>query len=153
MGGMNSGWLAQLAPPHAPPPPGWWPLAPGWWIVAGLLLVIAGALIYRLRQPSQRLRRIALNELKLLETRVSDDAGLAKELEHLLRRYALAVYGREAVANLSGDTWLAFIVAKGGKEFAGKTGRNLLQAAYGGQAQGDRSRWLQGARNFLRRRK
>ena len=153
MGGMNSGWLTQLAPPHAPPPPGWWPLAPGWWIVAALLLLIAGALIYRLRHPSRRIRRIALGELKLLETRTGDDGGLAKELEHLLRRYALAVYGREAVANLSGDTWLAFIVAKGGKELAGETGRNLLRAAYGGHAQGDRSRWLQGARNFLRRHK
>lgn len=153
MGGMNSDWLAQLAPPHAPPPPGWWPLAPGWWIVAALLALTAGALIYWLRHPSQQLRRTALRELKLLETCTDDDAGLAKELEHLMRRYALAAYGREAMANLSGDAWLAFVVAKGGAELAGEAGRNLLQAAYGGHVQGDRSCWLQGARNFLRRRK
>jgi len=31
-------WLAQLAPAHAPPPPGWWPLAPGWWAVMILII-------------------------------------------------------------------------------------------------------------------
>ena len=152
MGSMNSHWLTQLAPPHAPPPPGWWPVAPGWWVLALLLLLGTGTLLYWFGHPSRQLSRAALHELKQLENSV-DDTELAIELESLLRRYALAVYGREAVANLSGDSWLTFVAAKGGAELTGETGRNLLRAAYGGHADIDRARWLKGARNFLRQRK
>lgn len=153
MGGMNTNWLAQLAPPHAPPPPGWWPPAPGWWVLALALLLLFAGLGYWLRHPRNRLRRIALRELKRLETRSVDDAVLASELEHLLRRYAIAAYGRETVAQLSGADWLAFLAAHGGAELAGETGQNLLRAAYGSPTQIDRAGWLRGARNFLGRRK
>ena len=38
MGSVTPDWLAQLAPAHAPPPAGWWPLAPGWWVLLMLLV-------------------------------------------------------------------------------------------------------------------
>jgi hypothetical protein len=147
---MNNDWLKQLAPAHAPPPPGWWPPAPGWWIVAGLVLLAAGWLIYRYRRPASRLRRLAMNEFKKLETGQIDDVQLAKELEHLMRRYALAAYGHQAVAGLSGESWLTFITGHGGGILAGEAGQGLIRAAYGGAAQADRSRWLEGVRGFLR---
>lgn len=153
MGGLNNDWLSQLAPAHAPPPPGWWPPAPGWWAVVVLFLLATAVVVMLLRRkPPARPHRHALRELQRLEAARIDDAQLAHELEQLMRRYAVAVYGREAVARLNGEDWLAFVVEHGGPELAGETGRGLLRAAYGGAFEADRSRWLAGARGFLRRR-
>ncbi len=150
MGGVNPDWMAQLAPAHAPPPPGWWPLAPGWWGSAILLALAVAALTYWQFRPAVRLRRVALRELKSLEAPLIDDIVLARNLEHLLRRYAVAHFGRDAVAGLSGERWIAFVVAQGGAEWAGDVGASLLRAAYGGSANPDRARWLAGARAFLK---
>ncbi len=149
MGGMNADWLSQLAPAHAPPPPGWWPLAPGWWGLALLLGLVAAAGVYWYRRPAGRLRRVALRELKRLESGPNDAARLAGELEHLMRRYAIAVHGRETVAHLSGSAWLDFVVAHGGRDLAGDAGQALLRAAYGSRVSADRARWLKGVRGFL----
>jgi hypothetical protein len=152
MGGMNADWLSQLAPAHAPPPPGWWPPAPGWWGVALLLILLLAALVYAWRRrPAPRPRRIALRELDRLET-LTDDTELARALQDLLRRYAVAAYGRATVAGLDGAAWLAFVVERGGTELAGESGRALLRTAYGGPAGAERERWLKGARGFLGRR-
>lgn len=149
MGGLKTDWLAQLAPPHAPPPPGWWPPAPGWWGLALLLVLIAAGLTYAYRRPAARLRRAALRELKALERGQNDDIRLASELEQLMRRYAVAAHGRETVARLSGAAWLAFVAAHGGQALAGEAGQSLLRAAYGSPAGIDRARWFEGARGFL----
>jgi hypothetical protein len=152
MGGVNEELLKQLAPAHAPPPLGWWPLAPGWWGLPVLLLVVVAALVVwlRLRRPQRRLRLAALRELKQLE-RNADDAALAHGLQHLLRRYAVARYGHAPVAQLSGESWIAFLAAHGGVGLAGEPGRALLRAAYGGAApEQDRAVWLSAGRGFLR---
>ena len=153
MGSVTPDWLAQLAPPHAPPPPGWWPLAPGWWVLLIVLVVIAAALIYSQSRPQVRLRRLALRELEAIQTNINDDMALAQALENLLRRYALARFGRDAVANLSGERWIAFVVERGAATWAGDTGASLLRMAYGGTATADRAAWLAGARAFIRWRK
>lgn len=146
-------WLAQLAPPHAPPPVGWWPLAPGWW---GLLLLLVTALVglwLWYRRPAQRIRRSGLRELATIESTTVGDAALAQALEHLVRRYAVARYGRDTVAGLSGSRWLAFAIAHGATPWQDATGESLLQAAYGGTPQhSDRARWIAGARAFLKAR-
>ncbi|MDA8127958.1 MAG: DUF4381 domain-containing protein [Betaproteobacteria bacterium] len=149
MGSLNGDWLAQMAPAHAPPPPGWWPPAPGWWGLALLLALLAAVWIYRLRRPAGRLRRAALREFERLDSESNDDVRLAAELEHLMRRYAVAAYGREAVAPLSGSAWLDFVVAHGGGDLAGEAGQALLRAAYGSPVAADRARWLKGARGFV----
>lgn len=150
---LDPAWLAQLAPAHAPPPPGWWPLAPGWWGVAILSAVAIAGIAYWQTRPSVRLRRSALRELDRLEATLVDDEALARGLEHLLRRYAVARFGRDAVASLSGDRWIAFVQAHGGSAWAGTAGPALLCAAYGGQVDAERSHWLGGARAFLAGRK
>ncbi len=150
MGGVAPDWLAQLAPPHAPPPPGWWPLAAGWWMLLILVVVIGALIIYWQTRPSVRLRRLALRELKNLQANADDDIALARDLEHLLRRYAVASFGRDTVANLSGERWIAFVVAHGGTAWSGATGGNLLRIAYGGVAESDRAAWLSGAQAFIR---
>lgn len=147
-------WLAQLAPPHAPPPVGWWPLAPGWWGLLLMLAVVVLGICLWYRRPAQRLRRIGLRELAQVECTTVGDAALACALERLVRRYAVARYGREAVAGLSGDRWLNFAIARGATQWQGATGSALLQAAYGGTPQqSERARWVAGARAFLRARK
>jgi hypothetical protein len=113
--------------------------------VAGL-----AAVIFWQRRPESRLRRIALRELSVLEKSALDDMLLAHRLEHLLRRYAVARFGRDAVANLAGERWVGFVVAHGGAAWKGEAGANLLCIAYGGTAVADRARWLDGARAFIR---
>lgn len=146
-------WLAQLAPPHAPPPPGWWPPAPGWWVLAAVLLAAVAAAWFGWMRPSRRLRRRALRELSDLEKSHQDSAQFARGLQDLLRRYAVARYGRDAVARLAGTAWIDFLVAHGGAELAGNTGAALLHAAYAGAATNERTRWAAGARAFIKARK
>lgn len=149
----NTDWLKQLAPAHALSSPGWWPPAPGWWLLAAILIiaVVGGAIVWL--RPPQRRRRSALRELQRLEDNAADDVTLARGLENLLRRYALATFGRDAVARLSGEPWLAFVAAHGGDALAGKSGHALLRAAYGGHhTDGVRAQWLAAARGFLRSR-
>lgn len=150
MGGVAADWLTQLAPPHAPASPGWWPLATGWWFLLIIILVLSAATIYWQRRPASRLRRLALRELKFMQASISEDIALARDLEHLLRRYAVARYGREQVANLSGERWLNFVIAHGGVAWSGAVGANLLCNAYGGSAPADRAAWLQGAQSFIK---
>ena len=116
------------------------------------MLLAAGiaALVYWRKRAPVRLRRIALRELQQLEKRRCDDIEFASALQNLLRRYAVAVHGREAVAELSGERWLAFIVTHGGDALAGEAGTGLLHAAYGKRRLNDRTIWLDGARGFLR---
>lgn len=152
---VTPNWLAELAPPHAPPPPGWWPLAPGWWAIALLALITGAGVAYWQSRPVVRLRRVALHELDKLEATSSDNMALAHDLEHLLRRYAVTRFGRDAVAGLTGERWIAFVVAKGGSAWAGPAGIELLRAAYGAAAdtQTHRKHWLNGARAFIKVRK
>ena len=150
MGSMKPDWLSQLAGAHAPPPPGWWPLAPGWWLLIALLVLTTWFIWWRYRQPHNRLRRAALRELVQLSSGAQDDAAFARALEHLLRRYAVARFGRQMVAGLSGERWIDFVVAHGGADWRGTAGSALLQAAYGGIHQPERARWISGARAFIK---
>ena len=147
---MTPDWLSQMAPSHAPPPPDWWPLAPGWWALMLLGVIVTAGAWYWLSRPHVRLRRAALRELAQLEKSITDDAELARSLEHLVRRYAVARFGREAVAGLSGERWIAFVAAHGGTQWTGDAGARLLQAAYGGPCQSDRTLWVLGAKAFFR---
>ncbi|MDB5972219.1 MAG: hypothetical protein JWQ90_4669 [Hydrocarboniphaga sp.] len=144
-------WLDQLAPAHAVAPPGIWPLAPGWWLLIGLPF-LAAALIYAWRRYRRSLRHLALNELRRIDSGAAHDTALARDLENLLRRFAVARYGRGPVARLNGDEWIAFVAARGGSALAGDSGRELLRAAYGTRARADRAQWLRGARGFIRNR-
>ncbi len=151
---MTADWLAQLAPPHAPPPPGWWPPAPGWWMLALLLLAAVAALAWRWTRPAQRHRRAARRALTEIERANLDDLQLARGLQDLLRRHAIARYGRATVARLAGSDWIDFMVARGATPFAGTAGASLLRAAYAGDsAAALRAQWLAGARAFIEARR
>ncbi len=150
---MSASWLSQLAADRAPPAAGWWPPAPGWWL-SGLLAVALGvALVAGLRwwhAPHRRYRRAALKELKLIRARAVAGTAAARAIENLLRRYAIALYGRDRVARLSGAHWLEFASTAGGASLAGDTGRSLLAAAFGTGSEADPESWLTAAAEFIR---
>ena len=147
---MTPNWLSQLAPAHAPPPPGWWPPAPGWWVLLVLLLAAAIIAAWGWRDPYWKSRRAALRELRSIRAGDCDVVASAQAIESLLRRFAIAVFGGARVARLTGDAWLAFVVAEGGAPLAGETGRSLLAAAFGGVASDNRERWITAADAFVR---
>jgi hypothetical protein len=153
---MNDRWLDQLAPEHAPPPPGWWPPAPGWWLLAFLALALIVAAILFWRQPRRRLRRATLRELNRIRARPEEEsAAVAPAIQNLLRRYALAAFGPERVARLQGAAWLTFLNEHSEDAFAGPRGEALLAASYGAAPRGDaaanRAAWLAAAEQFVRR--
>ncbi len=151
---MSASWLSQLAPAHAPAAPGWWPPAPGWW-GAGLLLVLLlaaiAAAIKWWREPRRRFRRAALRELRLIRSSAVEGPAAARAIENLMRRYAVALYGRDAVARLTGRAWLEFASAAGAERLSGEAGRSLLAAAFGDSAHAEREDWLTAAGEFIRR--
>jgi hypothetical protein len=148
---MNQDWLRQLAPGHAPSPPGWWPPAPGWWVIALLCLLLAAALVWWVRNPWRMLRQMALRQLRVIRASDADGAAVARAIENLLRRYALAVFGSDRVAKLTGESWLQFVIAHGGYALAGAPGRSLLRTAFGNHVDDDRAHWLAAAESFIRR--
>ena len=148
---MNPNWLAQLAPDHAPAPPHAWPPAPGWWVVAVLTLVAIALLLRWLRDPRRRVRRMALKELQRIRASDADGAAVARAIQNLLRRYALTVFERRAVAGLTGEAWLQFLSAAGGEALSGHVGRSMLSTAFGNHSADERDQWAAGAEGFIRR--
>lgn len=147
---MSPDWLTQLAPAHAPPPPSAWPPAPGWWGLAGLALALAAGTMWWWRDPRRRRMRAALRELKRIRAADPEPQASARAIESLLRRYAMAVFGGERVARLTGEAWLSFLGAEGAAPLGGEPGRDLLSTAFGGRACDQRREWLAGAESFVR---
>jgi hypothetical protein len=118
-----------------------------------LILLLLGAGVAWSKFPAfargRRVRRAALAELARI--RSLDAASQPRAIQHLMRRYALSVYGAQAVANLSGRAWLHFIEAHGGAAFAGSSGQDFLAAAYGNDAPAAPPEWLLAAEAFIRR--
>lgn len=133
---MTTDPLADLRPYQLPDPVGWWPPAPGWWLLALLVLaVVAGvAWWWRRRRRARAAIVQAERELEALCAAFAGDGdalGLARGCSRLLRRLAVARFGRSAAAGLTGEDWLAFLDARGGGEtFRFGVGRVLLDAPY-----------------------
>jgi len=153
--GMNPSWLSQLAPEHAPPPPGWWPPAPGWWVLASLCLMLVVIAFVWWRNPRRRLQRAALRELARIRATAQGPAVTAQAIQNLLRRYALVCFGAERVARLNGAAWLGFLAERGGPVFTGPVGQSLLAASYGAVSapgsSSDATGWFAAAETFIRR--
>jgi Domain of unknown function (DUF4381) len=148
---MSPDWLAELAPAHAPPRVSWWPPAAGWWALTACLLVLLALLARWLCSQGRALRHKALTELQLIRRSDADGPAVARAIQSLMRRYAVAMFGREHVAKLTGAAWLEFIVSEGGTALAGGPGRSLLIAAFGNHSMDDREHWLSAAESFIRR--
>ncbi len=146
-----SSWLDQLAPDRLPPASSWWPLAPGWWILGTMLILALGTGLRYVLHPIRRLQRVALTELTGIRQHHQDDPRhLARNLEHLLRRYAVARYGRDLVAPLHNESWILFLRQHGLDEADIDAARKLLVRAYGGAGSEPIEHWLSLAEKFLR---
>ncbi|MDI7863111.1 DUF4381 domain-containing protein [Rhizobiaceae bacterium n13] len=117
---MLDATLREMADIALPPPVSMMPATWGWAVLAVLVaLAIAFALWRWLRYRAQnRYRREALAELSALEAAIGEAAGRQRSLGSLpalVKRTALAVFPREAVAALSGSAWVDFLKAHAGK--------------------------------------
>jgi hypothetical protein len=106
-----------------PAPVSWMPQTWGWALVAGILL-LALALLCRRRVKQYRanaFRREALAMLGGIEELIGDPttrrSGL-HQLTSLLKRVAIAGWGRRETAPLSSGAWVGFIRAHGDAEAA-----------------------------------
>ncbi|MDF1761078.1 MAG: DUF4381 domain-containing protein [Coxiellaceae bacterium] len=133
---MGKAPLSQLRDIHLPAAVSWWPLSIGWYIVGCLiilLLVVASIFIIK-RMKRYALQREALDRLHVLKQHYladSDNNATLGQLNKLLKQVAMTVYPDQAVANLQGDAWLAFL-DKTGKttQFTQGEGRCLRVAPY-----------------------
>ncbi|MGD2084175.1 MAG: DUF4381 domain-containing protein [Chromatiales bacterium] len=114
----------------------WWPVAPGWWyLLAALLLTFALALLLRwwLRRVRRNWRDEARAELRRLRRGVQrgDAREALGETAELVRRIAMARFGRRACAGLIGEDWLAWLQANDPRGFEWRReGRILIDALY-----------------------
>ena len=105
----------QLRDIHGLDPLPWWPPGPGWWIAAllALLMLLFTVLLLRqlVRYPPGSWRRDAPRELRRLQRRLGQQPAktTASELSQLLRRIAMARFGRGGLASLAGDEWLHWL--------------------------------------------
>jgi hypothetical protein len=108
-------------------------------------------LFRRLREQLRLPRRAALRQLQVIRASDADGAAVARATQNVIRRYALAVFGRDRVARLTGEAWLNFVINAGGAALAGAPGRSLLAAAFGNHSTDDREQWIAGAEGFIKR--
>ena len=123
---MNSGIdLTGLKGLHYPVAPSWWPLAWGWYVILGIILLIALIIIYK-RSCSPL--TYANREMKKIQKSAPEKQ--LKLLSQLLKRVAMARYGREAIAPLSEDAWQEFLLASAPKVLGEDEAHQLAYAIY-----------------------
>lgn len=105
----------ELRDIHGLDPVSWWPLAPEAWLAIALTTIITFLIIswiYRLfRYPPGSWRSEARRGLRQLQCKLSNQTSKqsASDLSQLLRRIAIARYGRPGQASLEGDNWLKWL--------------------------------------------
>lgn len=109
----------ELRDIHGIDPISWWPPAIGWWLV--LLAVIAAAYFAWTWWSEGRInwRSDARARLRELERRLHHDKPemVLVELSIVLRRAAIARFGRRHCAGLTGRRWLSFLADHDPKGF------------------------------------
>jgi len=150
--------LAQLRDIHLPAAVSAWPPAPGWWLLAALVLAagLGAALAWRRHRRSARtaaLRQVAELERAARQGRLAP-AELATASAELLRRAAIARFGRAQVARLQGADWIDFlnrVAARAGPPpFAGPVAAALAQGPYAPAPEVPDAALLAAVRRWLR---
>ncbi len=133
---MDPGSLQNLHDIVVPAPIPWLPPAPGWYAVGFSLLLLLLWFFGKRYQTWQRnrYRREALHALRYIEKSLTDPAQFPQflpQLPELVKRTAIAAYGRIQVASLSGHDWLIFLDNSGATDiFSTGSGKILLECSY-----------------------
>lgn len=128
--------LRQMRDVHGPDAIGWWPPALGWWLLAAALLAMLGLALFSWwwrRQRARDWRVDARYRLRGLARSLgnNDPRTVVSELSSLLRRVAMARYGRAECAGLSGQQWLEWLTEKDPSHFNWvEKGQVLLELPY-----------------------
>ena len=93
-----------------PPAIGLFPLAEGWYMLLALITALSLYLAINALRAYLRnsYRREALAESRVIHA-LKDDGARFHRLLKLLRRTAVAAYGREKIAALDGKVWWSFL--------------------------------------------
>lgn len=105
------------------------PLAPGWIILGGLLLTL---LLHFAVKGYKRYQKTLYKREALKELERSTDEGKegAVALLALARRVAIAAYGREAMAKLTGDAWWNFMEQHSKVKMSGELREKITTLLY-----------------------
>ncbi len=111
---MDPSSLENLHDIIVPAPSPWLPPAPGWYALAvSVLLLITWLLVGKyIDWQHNRYRREALRELGRFEKKLADASQyhlVLPQLTQLVKRTAIAAYGKAQVASLNGVDWLTFL--------------------------------------------
>ena len=122
--------LSGLRDIHILSRPPIWPLAYGWWILLISLVVIlivffAGRYLWR-KRPVVYAVKVARN----LTKENSNDLTYIKGLSQLLKRVAIAAFGRTTVASLSGMKWQEFLLTQAPDTFSKSEAHAIAFAPY-----------------------
>jgi hypothetical protein len=104
---MNEGFGHLIEPPRVPFHFG----APGWYVLAFMLALVAIFIIYFLVRcyKANYYRRMALNELSEYEGKEIPTSLRLYHANMLMKRIAMARYGRTQTASLAGKDWIEFL--------------------------------------------
>ena len=107
-----------------PPEVSGWPTAPGWHVLCFMVASIGAIILVRLlvSYRANAYRRAALRELETLQE--------PTEIAELLRRTALAIHPRPAVAKLTGSAWVHWLEAHGSDPMSEPVKSGLIQGVY-----------------------
>ena len=121
---QDSASLSRLEDIVLPGPVSWWPPAIGWWILASLSIIAAAWFAVRaLRQwRANAYRRAALAELHTVQT----NAAVAE----VIKRTALAAFGREQIASMSGLQWCQWLESRCATPISEEVRRMLTSDVY-----------------------
>ncbi|UHQ55852.1 MULTISPECIES: DUF4381 domain-containing protein [Microbulbifer] len=124
--------LAQLRDIHEPAPLAWWPPAPGWWLLAALVVaaVILAALWIQHARDRVRRGRYRQEAVRLLQEVDIESPRATEELNEILKRVAVASYGRRRAGTLTGRQWLSFLEQSGGRPCPPMAQQALLEQLY-----------------------
>lgn len=126
--------LAELRDIHLPAPPELWPPAPGWWILVAVAALGICYLIYLVIRHWRRnaYRREAAAELqRVFSQHQGQPQQLLAATNELLKRVALTRFPRDSVANLSGESWVAFLDSTSSShDFSMGPGQVLIDGPY-----------------------
>lgn len=116
---MADAALLGLRDIHGIDPISWWPPAIGWWLLAGGALVLGYIAWTWWSEGRINWRSDARARLNELRRRLDDDRPevVLAELSIVLRRAAIARFGRRQCAGLTGRRWLSFLADHDPKGF------------------------------------